>query len=119
MMSDRVSLPEHVHLSYLKIRLVQLDSNVSYDVADQQGAFVEKPPVTIYLDESIISRGGPDAVVLVIHEMCHAIEHLAQLGNLSERDSLKSEEGRVNAYSVFLTEMLYKSELRDWIRDNT
>ena len=118
-MIDRVPFPKHVHLSFLKVNLVLLNSQISYEVADQQGAFVEKPPVSIYLDEEIIRRGGSDAVVLVIHEVCHAIEHLAQLGNLSEGDALKAEEGRVNAYSNFITELISKSELRDWIRDNT
>ena len=49
-----VSYPEYVHLSYLKVTLVLLDSELSYQVADQQGSFVEKPPVTIYLDKEII-----------------------------------------------------------------
>ena len=79
----------------------------------------EKPPATIYLDKEIIERGGLDAVNLVIHEMCHAIEYLAQLTNLSVTDPNRAEEGRVTAYSNYLTEMISKSELRDWIRDNT
>ena len=114
-----VSFPEYVHLSYLKVTLVLLDSELSYQVADQQGSFVEKPPVTIYLDKEIIERGGLDAVNLVIHEMCHAIEYLAQLTNLSVTDPNRAEEGRVTAYSNYITEMISKSELRDWIRDNT
>ena len=35
------AFPKYVYLSYLKIDLVLLDSEVSYQVADQQGAFVE------------------------------------------------------------------------------
>lgn len=113
------AFPKYVYLSYLKIDLVLLDSEVSYQVADQQGAFVEKPPITIYLDKDMIERGGLDAVNLVIHEICHGIEYLAQLTNLSVTDPNKAEEGRVNAYSNYMTELLSKSELRDWIRDNT
>tara|TARA_Y100001938_G_scaffold151030_1_gene245331 strand:- start:9614 stop:9973 length:360 start_codon:yes stop_codon:yes gene_type:complete len=119
MPKKKVSLPKYVHLSYLKIKLEQLDSELSYQVADQQGSFVEKPPATIYLDKEIIERGGLDAVNLVIHEMCHAIEYLAQLTNLSVTDPNRAEEGRVTAYSNYLTEIISKSELRDWIRDNT
>jgi len=117
--SKKPRFPEHVHLSYLKIELVLLDSELSYQVADQQGSFVEKPPATIYLDKGIIEEGGLDAVNLVIHEMCHVIEYLTQLINLSVTDPNKAEEGRVNAYSNHLTELISKSELRDWIRDNT
>ena len=67
----------------------------------------------------MIERGGSDAVNLVVHEMCHAIEYLAQLTNLSVTDPNKAEEGRVNAYSNYMTELISKSELRDWLRDNT
>ena len=119
MAKGKVKFPSCVHLSYLKIDFVLLDSEVSYQVADQQGAFVEKPPITIYLDKDIIDRGGLDAVNLVIHEMCHGIEYLAQLTNQSVTDPNKAEEGRVNAYSNYLTEILSKSELKDWIKDNT
>ena len=115
----KVSFPKYVHLSYLKINLILLDSEVSYQVADQQGSFIEKPPITIYLDKDMIERGGSDAVNLVVHEMCHAIEYLAQLTNLSVTDPNKAEEGRVNAYSNYMTEVICKSELRDWLRDNT
>ena len=118
-MPKRKPFPEYVHLSYLKIRLVLLDSELSYQVADQQGSFVEKPPSTIYLDKEIIERGGLDAVNLVIHEMCHAIEYLTQLVNLSVADQSRAEEGRVTAYSNHITELISKSELRDWMRDNT
>ncbi len=115
----KVPFPKYVHLSYLKINLILLDSEVSYQVADQQGSFIEKPPITIYLDKDMIERGGSDAVNLVVHEMCHAIEYLAQLTNLSVTDPNKAEEGRVNAYSNYMTEIISKSELRDWLRDNT
>ena len=118
-MSKKVKFPKYVRLSYLEIKLVLLDSEVSYQVAEQQGSFVEKPPITIYLDKEMIMRGGLDAVNLVVHEMCHAIEYLAQLTNLSVTDPNKAEEGRVNAYSNYMTELISKSELRDWIRDNT
>ena len=118
-MGKKVKFPSYVHLSYLKVNLVLLDSEVSYQVADQQGAFVEKPPITIYLDKDMIERGGSDAVNLVVHEMCHAIEYLSQLINLSVTDPNKAEEGRVNAYSNYMTELISKSELRDWLRDNT
>ena len=117
--SKKSQFPKFVHLSYLKIELKLLDSELSYQVADQQGSFVEKPPVTIYLDKGIIEDGGLDAVNLVIHEMCHAIEYLTQLTNLSLTDPNRAEEGRVNAYSNHITELISKSELRDWIRDNT
>ena len=119
MSKNKVKFPKFVYLSYLKINLTLLDSEVSYQVAEQQGSFVEKPPITIYLDKEMVERGGLDAVNLVIHEMCHAIEYLAQLTNLSVTDPNKAEEGRVNAYSNHMTELISKSELRDWIRDNT
>ena len=118
-MAKKTKFPKCVHLSYLEIKLLLLDSEVSYQVAEQQGSFIEKPPITIYLDKEMIERGGLDAVNLVIHEMCHAIEHLAQLTNLSVTDPNKAEEGRVNAYSNYMTELISKSELRDWIRNNT
>ena len=73
--------------------------------------FVPKPPYKIFLDEGIIERGGKDAVNVVLHEFLHIGWYQYLLKD-------KDEETVVNSYGNFMTELLSRSELNSWIKDN-
>ena len=62
--------------------------------------------------KSIIELGGPDAVNVVIHEMLHVGFYQYNLKD-------KEEETVVNSFGNFMTELLCRSELSAWIKDNT
>jgi len=102
------NLPNFVTVGAYKVELVRIPHDVAYDSSDYQGSFVAKPPLKIYLDVEIIDMGGMDAVNLVIHEFCH-------LGFYQYSMKDKEEEHIVNSYGNFLTELLMRSELKEWL----
>ena len=111
-MKKRIRFPNFVFLSYLRIELKIVDHEMSYEAMEQQGSFHGKAPAYIILDKDIIEKGGSYAINLVLHEMSHAIEYLQKMDKIDE-------EGRVSTYANFMTEVLCRSSLSDWIRDNS
>ena len=111
-MKKRIEFPNFVFLSYLRIELKIVDPEMSYEAMEQQGSFHGKAPAYIILDKEIIEKGGLYAVNLVLHEMSHAIEYLQKLDKAEE-------EVRVSTYANFMTEILCRSSLSDWIKDNS
>ena len=109
MSSKLGNLPKFVTVGAYKVELVKIDHAIAYDSSDYQGSFVAKPPLKMFFDEDIINAGGMDAVNLVIHEFCH-------LGFYQYAMKDKDEEHIVNSYGNFLTEVLMRSELKEWIR---
>lgn len=107
----KVKLPKKVTIGAFEVELITIPHEVSYEVGEAQGVFVGKPPYKIFLDEGIIERGGKDAVNVVIHEFLHVGYYQYLLKD-------KEEETVVNSYGNFITELLSRSELRDWIVDN-
>ena len=107
-MKHKITLPKKVTIGAFDVELVLVSHELSYHLAEQQGAFVSNPPYKIYLDEDIIEAGGKDALNLVLHEMMHVGYYQYCLKD-------KDEEGVVNAFGNFLTELMMRSELRDWI----
>ena len=107
----KVKLPKKVTIGAFEVELITIPHEVSYEVGEAQGVFVPKPPYKIYLDQSIIELGGKDAVNVVIHEMLH-------IGYYQYLLKDKEEETIVNSYGNFITELLSRSELKDWIVDN-
>ena len=107
----KVKLPKKVTIGAFEIELITIPHEVSYEVGEAQGVFVGKPPYKIFLDEGIINLGGKDAVNVVIHEFLH-------VGYYQYLLIEKEEETVVNSYGNFITELLSRSELRDWIVDN-
>lgn len=105
----RVPLPKSVTIGHFVIHLTLIDSDIAYNVCDMQGCFLSKPPYQIYLDKEIIERNDMDSKNLVIHELCHAIYFIYLLKD-------KDEESIVNAMSNGMTEILYRSELKDWLK---
>jgi hypothetical protein len=106
-----VKLPKKVTIGAFEVELITIPHEVSYEVGEAQGVFVPKPPYKIFLDEGIIELGGKDAVNVVIHEMLH-------IGYYQYLLKDKEEETIVNSYGNFMTELLSRSELKDWIVDN-
>jgi len=107
----KIKLPSKVTVGAFEVELICIPHDISYEVSESQGAFVGKPPYKIYLDENIINHGGKDAVNVVVHEMLHVGYYQYSLKD-------KDEEAVVNAYGNFITELLSRSELKDWIKDN-
>jgi len=107
----KVKLPKKVTIGAFEVELITIPHEVSYEVGEAQGVFVPKPPYKIFLDESIIDLGGKDAVNVVIHEFLHVGYYQYLLKD-------KEEETIVNSYGNFMTELLSRSELKDWIVDN-
>ena len=106
----RVPLPKSVTIGHFVIHLTLIDSDIAYNVCEMQGCFLSKPPYQIYLDKKIIERNDMDSKNLVIHELCHAIYFIYLLKD-------KDEESIVNAMSNGITEILYRSELKDWLKN--
>ena len=104
--------PDVVYLSYLKIELKLVDHEMSYETMEQQGSFHGKVPCYIVMALDIIAKGGSYAVNLVLHEMSHAIEYLQKLDK-------SDEENRVSTYANYTTEILCRSSLADWIREES
>lgn len=105
----KISLPEYVSIGHFKIYLTPIDHDVAYNVCEMQGCFLSKPPYQIYLDKDIIDRNDVDSKNLVIHELCHAIYYIYLLKD-------KDEESIVNGMSNGITELFYKSELKEWLK---
>jgi hypothetical protein len=107
----KVSLPKKVNAGPFEVELILLPHEVAYESSDYQGTFVSKPPLKIYLDDEIINLGGRDAINVVMHEMLHVGYYQYHLKD-------KEEETLVNSVANFLTEILTRSELKEWLIDN-
>ena len=107
----KISLPKKVNAGPFEVELILLPHEVAYESSDYQGTFVSKPPLKIYLDDEIINLGGRDAINVVIHEMLHVGYYQYHLKD-------KEEETLVNSMANFLTEILTRSELKEWLIDN-
>jgi hypothetical protein len=107
-MKTKVTLPKKVTIGAFDVELVLVSHELSYHLAEQQGSFNCNPPYKVYLDQDIIEAGGKDALNLVLHEMMHVGYYQYSLKD-------KEEEFVVNAYGNFLTELMMRSELKNWI----
>ena len=95
--TNKAKLPEFVRLSHYQIQIIQINNHISYELAEQQGSFHSRE-MKIYVDESIIEKGGSIAVDLVKHELLHAIYYVRQLEG-------KNEEDTVNGMATHYTEI--------------
>ena len=95
--SNKIELPEFIRLSHYRIQIIQINNHISYELAEQQGSFHSRE-MKIYVDETIIERGGTIACDLVKHELMHSIFYLRQMEG-------KSEEDIVNGMATHYTEI--------------
>ena len=110
-MAQSKKLPKHVTIGPFSVELICAPHDIMYEVSEAQGAFVVKPPYKIYLDKEMIERGGADAVNVVLHECMHVAYYQYHLKD-------KDEETVVNSFGNFMTELICRSELKDWLREN-
>jgi len=108
-MAQSKKLPKHVTIGPFSVELICAPHDIMYEVSEAQGTFVIKPPYKIYLDKEMIERGGADAVNVVLHECMHVAYYQYQLKD-------KDEESIVNGMSNGITEIFYKSELKEWLK---
>ena len=79
MSTAAIALPNKITIGYQEINIVLIDTVIASNVGDQQGSYTAGPPPTIYLDKTIIEKGGVHAVNLVMHELNHHIESSNEL----------------------------------------
>ena len=101
-----MKLPKEIKLGCFTIKFKILDSTLSYEVAEQQGSYIEKTN-TIYLSEDIF-EDKERAVNVVLHELSHAIYSMYSLKD-------KDEETIVTSFANGMTEILQRTELLKWI----
>ena len=114
-MKKRVDLPEFINLSHYRIQILQINNHISYELAEQQGSFHSRE-MKIYVDESIIEKGGSISTDLLLHELLHSIWYLRQFGNLKPSEA---EEDIVNGMSTHLIEIFKNNpDFTRWFLQN-
>ena len=94
---NKAELPEFINLSHYRIQIIQINNHISYELAEQQGSFHSRE-MKIYVDETIIEKGGTIACDLIKHELMHEIFYLRQMED-------KKEEDIVNGMATHYTEI--------------
>ena len=102
-------LPKHVEIGPSKVLIRLLSHDTSYEISEQQGSFHSKPPLTINLDESIMNMHNEVSLNLIVHELFHLCHYMYHLEGATE-------EVLVNAHANFMTELLMRSNLKNWIK---
>jgi len=110
-MAKNTKIPKYVTLGPFRAELELVPPDIMTDVAEAQGTVLCRPPYKIYLDREIIEDGGLNAVNVMIHECMHIGYYQYQLKD-------KEEETVVNSFANFLTELLCRSELSQWFKEN-
>ena len=107
--TNREKLPKYVEIGPFKVLIRLLSHDASYEIAEQQGSFHSKPPLTINLDESIMNMHNEVSLNLIVHELFHLCHYMYHLEGATE-------EVLVNAHANFTTELLMRSNLKKWIK---
>ena len=102
--------PKQIKLGHFLITIKLLDSEIIYNLGEQQGSFESREQI-IYLDKDIIAGNPDQAINLIIHELMHAIYNQYNLNKES------TEEDVVNAMSNGITELLTRTDLLNWINN--
>ena len=102
--------PKQIKLGHFVLTIKLLDSELIYNLGEQQGSFESREQI-IYLDKDIIAGNPDQAINLIIHELMHAIYNQYNLNGKS------SEEDIVNAMSNGITELLTRTDLLNWINN--
>ena len=102
-------LPEYVEMGPFKVHLKLVSHELAYEVSEQQGSFHSKPPMTIVLDENIMAMENESTLTVLVHELFHLCYYQYELEKITE------EENIVNAYANFTTELLTRSNLKDYL----
>ena len=98
-----MQLPKSIKLGHFNILIKELEPEIAA-ANNEEGSF-HATSRTIYIDKSIIDKGGPELICVLIHELFHASYYKNNLGLQS------SEEDLVNSFSNDITELLTRTEL--------
>ena len=107
-MVNKEKLPSYVDMGPFRVNIRLLSHDASYEIAEQQGSFHSKPPLTINLDESIMNMHNEVSLNLIVHELFHLCHYQYHLEGATE-------EVLVNAHANFTTELLMRSNLKKWM----
>ena len=96
-------LPKSIKLGHFEIFIKELDPEIAA-ASSEEGSFLPTSR-TIWIDKSLIEKGGADLVCVLIHELMH----VSFLKNNFNQTS--TEEDLVNGFSNDMTELLSRTEL--------
>ena len=96
-------LPKSINLGHFEIFIKELDPEIAA-ASSEEGSFLPTSR-TIWIDKSLIEKGGADLVCVLIHELMH----VSFLKNNFNQTS--TEEDLVNGFSNDMTELLSRTEL--------
>lgn len=105
-----MQLPSTIKFGHFNINIKPLDTEIASS-SNEEGSFHSNIR-TIYLDKSLIEKGGVDLVSVLIHELLHCSFFK---NNFSPQST---EEDLVNGFSNDLTELLSRTWLFDFIKQN-
>ena len=98
-----MKLPSSIKLGHFTINIKPIDADVAAGISEE-GSF-QATTRTIYIDNSIIERGGADLANVLLHELLHVSYYKNNFNNNS------SEEDLVNGFSNDITELLTRTDL--------
>ena len=98
-----MKLPSSIKLGHFTINIKPIDADVAAGISEE-GSF-QATTRTIYIDNSIIERGGADLANVILHELLHVSYYKNNFNSNS------TEEDLVNGFSNDITELLTRTDL--------
>ena len=98
-----MKLPSSIKLGHFTINIKPIDADVAAGISEE-GSF-QATTRTIYIDNSIIERGGADLANVLLHELLHVSYYKNNFNSNS------TEEDLVNGFSNDITELLPRTDL--------
>ena len=98
-----MKLPSSIKLGHFTIYIKPIDADVAAG-SYEEGSF-QPTTRTIYIDNSIIQKGGADLANVLLHELLHVSYYKNNFNNNS------TEEDLVNGFSNDITELLTRTDL--------
>ena len=98
-----MKLPSFIKLGHFTIKIKAVDADIAA-AGNEEGSFHSNIK-TIYIDKSIIEKGGADLACVLLHELMHCSYYKNNF-NINS-----SEEDLVNGFSNDLTELFTRTKL--------
>lgn len=98
-----MQLPKSIKIGHFEIFIKELDPEIAA-ASSEEGSF-QSTSRTIWIDKTLIDKGGADLICVLIHELMHVSYYKNNFNQTS------SEEDLVNGFSNDITELLSRTEL--------